>query len=262
MNRDRLYGIYAKIEQTITPGLRHAQYFYEDSLRDALNGNSCWLDLGCGHRVLPAWREKEEQSLVRNARYVVGLDFDWASLLRHRSIKIRVQGDISRLPFSDNIFDVVSANMVVEHLDQPAVQFREVFRVLKPGGIFIFHTPNARGYTTMAARLTPESFKVGLIKVLDGRPSEDVFRTHYRANTESQICKLAQETGLHVKSIRYVASSAKFAVIWPLAFLELFWIKLLLNRHFRSWRTNLIVTLRKPSISQSAHEGPPGLVPI
>jgi SAM-dependent methyltransferase len=251
MNRDRFYGIYAKIERSITPGLRYAQYFYEDSLRDALNENPWWLDLGCGHRVLPAWREREEQSLVRAARCVVGFDFDWVSLLKHRSIKIRVRGDISHLPFSDNVFDVVTANMVVEHLDKPAVQFREVLRVLKPGGIFIFHTPNAYGYTTIAARLIPERLKTGLIKVLDGRPSEDVFRTHYRANTEGQICKLAQETGLQVKSIRYVASSAKLAVIFPLAFLELFWIRLLLTRPFRRLRTNLIVTLAKPLAPQS-----------
>lgn len=252
MNRDRLYDVYAKIERSIVPGLRYAQYFYEDSLRDALNENSWWLDLGCGHRVLPAWREREEQSLVRTVKCAVGLDFDWVSLLKHRSIKIRVRGDVSNLPFGENSFDVVSANMVVEHLERPAAQFREVLRVLKPGGIFIFHTPNAYGYTTIAARLMPERFKTGLIRVLDGRPSEDVFRTHYHANTESQICKLAQETGFHIKSIRYIASSAKFAVVLPLAFFELFWIKLLLNRHFRSLRTNLIVTLRKPPTSQPA----------
>ena len=251
MNRERLYDVYGRIERRITPGLRYSQYFYEDSLRDVLGDKSSWLDLGCGHRILPAWREKEERSLVEGVKYVVGLDYDWVSLLKHRSIKTRLRGDISRLPLRDNAFDVVSANMVVEHLENPAIQFREILRVLKPGGVFIFHTPNVYGYTTVSARLIPERVKPGLIKVLDGRPSEDVFRTHYRCNTESQICKLAGETGFCVKNIRYVASSAKFAVILPLAFLELFWIRLLLTRPFRRLRTNLIVTLEKPAATQA-----------
>ncbi len=247
MKRERLYAIYAKIERRITPGLRYSQYFYEDALRDSIRESSSWLDLGCGHRVLPVWREKEEQSLVRTAGFVVALDCDWPSLLKHRSIQNRVCGDISHLPFRDNTFDVVSANMVVEHLEKPEVQFREIHRVLKPGGIFIFHTPNASGYTTVAARMVPEFAKVGLIRVLDGRPARDVFKTHYRANTESQIRRVAQKSGLDVVKIRFIASSAKFAVIVPLAFLELFWIRLLLTDTFRRLRTNLIVLLQKPS---------------
>jgi ubiquinone/menaquinone biosynthesis C-methylase UbiE len=246
MNREPLYEIYAKIERRIIPGLRYSQYLYEDALRDSLRPNSSWLDLGCGHRVLPVWREKEEQSLVRVVQRAVGLDYDWPSLLKHRSIQMRVRGDISHLPFSDNSFDVVTANMVVEHLEEPAAQFREIRRVLKPTGMFIFHTPNANGYTTVAARMVPEFMKSGLIQMLDGRPAEDVFETHYRANTASQIRKLANENGLDVVKIRFIATTAKFAVIAPIAFLELLWIRLLLTRAFRPLRTNLIVTLRKP----------------
>ena len=37
----------------------------------------------------------------------------------------------------------------LEHLYTPATQFREISRILRPGGVFIFHTPNRRGYLTI-----------------------------------------------------------------------------------------------------------------
>lgn len=246
MNRERLYHTYGKLERFIAPSLRYAQNLYEETLTTLVGSKTKWLDIGCGHRILPYWRESEEQLLVAKAEYVVGLDYFWSGLSKHRSIRLRVCGDISALPFDGNRFDLVSANMVVEHLSAPSIQFAEIRRILKPGGLFLFHTPNLHGYTTLAARLLPEFLKAPLIKVLDGRPSEDVFKTHYRANTEQEIRQLAESVGLEVVQIRVVASTAKFAVVAPLAFVELLWIRLLLSRRFRKWRTNLIVTLRKP----------------
>jgi len=252
MNRQNLHRIYDGIERRIVPGLKYSQYLYEEALRESLCERAWWLDLGCGHQVLPPWRAKEEADLVRKAQVVVGLDSDWPSLLKHRSIHHKVRGDISSLPFRDNTFDLVTANMVVEHLAEPGVQFREVHRVLRPGGVFLFHTPNASGYTTVSARLIPEFLKARLIQLLDGRPPEDVFKTHYRANTESQIRRLARETCFEVAKIRFIVSTAKFAVFAPLAFFELFWIRLLMTHRFRPLRTNLIVTLAKPSPGASA----------
>jgi ubiquinone/menaquinone biosynthesis C-methylase UbiE len=253
MNRSLLYRIYGKIERQIAPSLKYCQYFYEDTLMEMVRKETQWLDLGCGHQVLPPWREKEERDLVQKAKLVVGFDYDLPSLLKHRSIRCKVRGDISALPFGDDTFDLVTANMVVEHLANPDVQFREVHRILKPGGVFVFHTPNVNGYTTVAARIVPEFMKVGLIQVLDGRPAEDVFKTHYRANRESQIRRVARETGFEIVKIRFIVSTAKFAVVAPLAIFELFWIRLLMTRPFRSLRTNLIVTLAKPSGSPNLH---------
>lgn len=48
-----------------------------------------------------------------------------------------------KLPFADNTFDCVVCNAVVEHVQGIHKQlFAEVLRVLKPGGRFVFTTPN------------------------------------------------------------------------------------------------------------------------
>lgn len=154
------------------------QHFYERRLSRALSSDSDWLDLGCGHHVLPPWRGEAERALVEPCRSVTGIDDDLPSLRRHRSVRRLVRGDIGALPFCDGSFDLVTANMVVEHLTDPERQFREIGRVLRGGGVLLLHTPNALGYPTLLGRLVPDALKTPVARVLDRRPSGDVFTAY------------------------------------------------------------------------------------
>lgn len=243
--RNVLYAIYGKLQKILVPTLRYSQYLYEDELNRHVTTETIWLDLGCGHRILPEWREAEEGKLVDRCRLIVGVDADLPSLKRHRSIKLTALGDIARLPFPDQSFDLVTANMVVEHLDNPEIQFREICRILKPGGNFVFHTVNAMGYYVMFARMTPEFLKKKLVRLFEGRLAEDVFPTHYRANSRKKIEALAQNVGFQRANVKLVVSSAKFIILPPLLIPELLWIRLLMTRMFKPLRTNIIAELRK-----------------
>jgi ubiquinone/menaquinone biosynthesis C-methylase UbiE len=195
--------------------------------------------------VLPLWREQEEKELVANCGLLVGMDYDLPSLRNHRSISLKVRGNINDLPFPDSYFDLVTANMVVEHLADPREQFQEVNRILKPGGRFLFHTPNTLGHPTLLAKLTPEKLKHKLIYLLDGRKEEDVFDTFYAANSKQQIADLAQVTGFEVAKIRMIVSDAVFALIPPIAAAELVYIRLLMTKPLEAWRTTIIASLKK-----------------
>ena len=227
------------------PDLRYSQYVYEDILNEEISGGENWLDLGCGHHLLPEWRLAEEKKLIAKANQVIGLDYDLPSLVKHRTIKTKVQGSATELPFAEGLFEIVTANMVVEHLDDPQVQFREVNRVLKPGGLFIFHTPNEYGHFSMMRKMVPGFAVKKLSKLLDGRDAEDVFEVHYKANNEKAIEKLAKETGFETKEIKLVSSDAVFAIVPPLAVAELIWIKILKAESLKSLRTNIIAVLKK-----------------
>lgn len=96
------------------------------------------LDLGCGtgtHLVMIKQAHPRAE--------VTGLDYDPATLSRAQK-KIRREGlavDIVKgtgfaLPFADGAFDRVFSSLVVHHLSaaNKRLAFREVWRVLKPGG--------------------------------------------------------------------------------------------------------------------------------
>ena len=242
-----LYKVYWAMRGVITPRLRYSQYLYEDVLHSHVGRGTRWLDLGCGHQILPSWRAREEELIVERPRVVVGLDYDLPSLQKHRTIRCKVRGDMTRLPFGEGTFDLATANMVVEHLDDPGAQFAEITRVLKLGGRFIFHTPNALGYFAMLARLAPQPIKLKFVRLLDGRTPDDVFPAFYRANSRWRIEELARATGLRIQEFRPIVSDAMFALVPPLALLELLWLRLLVTRPLRPLRTNIIAVLTKES---------------
>lgn len=238
----RLYKIFVGL---IAPNLRYSQDSYEEALRGMITTRTLWLDVGCGHQVLPEWRFNAERELVSLASYVAGIDMDSTSSAKHRTIRnIRV-GDIQTLPFSDNSFNLITANMVVEHLADPCLAFAEIRRVLIPGGLFLFHTPNVNGYIAMVNKYIPNGIRKLAVRLLEGRNSEDVYPTYYRCNTEKTIIETAGVTGLQVQWIHHIPTSAAFARILPMAIVELLWIRATMHDSLSRYRTNIISLLSK-----------------
>lgn len=244
--RAKCYKLYRKLQSIIAPRLLYSQTIYEDIIRKSIDNNSKWLDLGCGHNLLPPWRKEQECSLISCVEEVVGLDYDYGSLIKHKTINKKIRGNISYLPFKDNYFDIVTSNMVFEHLKEPVVQLEEIFRILKPGGTLLFHTPNSLSYTTFLAKLIPESIKDKIIYLLQNRKEEDVFPAFYKINSISNIKNHAQESGFEVDKIKLITSSAQFVMIPPLVFFELILIRFLMTKRMEEFRTNIIAKLTKP----------------
>ena len=240
-----LHNSYRFLKNKIVPQLRYSQSIYEDVLNSAIPENAAWLDVGCGHHLLPPWRFEQEKELFGKASVVVGIDYDFASLLKHKTISYAVNAGADHVPFKDAFFDAATANMVVEHLDNPQIQFAEINRVLKPGARFVFHTPNESGYFAIIRRAIPERLVKKLASLLDERPADDVFEIQYKANRADKIQSLAEATNFEIEQIRYVSSDAVCSIIPPLAAAELMWIRLLMRSSLRRYRTNLIVILKK-----------------
>ena len=62
-------------------------------------------------------------------------------LCGQRGITRLVKGDAMRLPFAAGSYDVVLALDAFEHFDDDVAAMREVFRVLKPGGLLVATVP-------------------------------------------------------------------------------------------------------------------------
>src|ERR1700723_2142735 len=87
---------------------------------------------------------------------VIGLDVS-EEVRENRSLSEAHVYDGRRFPFPDNSFQLCVSDYVLEHVSNPQEHFQEICRVLKPGGIFCFRTPNLWHYFTLGSRLMPHS---------------------------------------------------------------------------------------------------------
>jgi SAM-dependent methyltransferase len=236
---------YRLTRATLLPNLRNSQYDYRDALRTELKRNGTWIDLGCGHDFLPLWFGQDARELDTTRWTVAGLDLDVESLGRHAGLRHRVMGSAECLPFATGSASLITANMVVEHLAEPSNFFREVSRVLQPGGRALLHTPNSKGYTTRLSRSIPGPLVKPLAKWLLSRAPEDVYPTHYRANTCADISVGARNAGLRMINCSLLDSSPQFYRVPPLMFGEVLLMRMAAVDKLAILRPCLLVTLEK-----------------
>ena len=79
-----------------------------------------------------------EQAFYKRFKKLDNLDYTTTDL---NSPLADVKADICNLPFSDNSFDVILCNHVLEHIPDDTKAMQELYRVLKPGGWGIFQIP-------------------------------------------------------------------------------------------------------------------------
>lgn len=98
------------------------------------------LELGCGTGIFL-------EKVAMSGASLHGIDLS-QDLLERAAERVRTlsnvrlhRGNAEQLPFPDETFDVVYGSSILHHLD-PEAALREVFRVLRRGGRFVFAEPN------------------------------------------------------------------------------------------------------------------------
>ncbi|HEV2415873.1 MAG TPA: class I SAM-dependent methyltransferase [Candidatus Dormibacteraeota bacterium] len=192
----------------LRPGWRPSGDQLEAIVRGYVTRDSNVLDLGCG-------RGGVAEVIWRDVRLAAGIDPDMASLAGHRATGMPVVRAVAgHVPFADDSFDVVVSVWVLEHLVDPLGAFIEVRRVLRPGGHFIFLTPNLRNPLMVMNRLGKAlpALQRRLVRRVYGRDEADTFPVRYRANTEPAIKAYAQASGLRVQELRVVPDPTYLAM--------------------------------------------------
>jgi SAM-dependent methyltransferase len=181
------------------PGWQPATELFAGLVRAHLQPSSRVLDLGCGRGGLV---EQLEHSLAQ----IVGIDPDHASLREHRLPLPRAQGTSTQLPLASRSIDLAFASWLLEHLGEPWRDFAELKRVLRPGGVFVFITPNRRHPLALLNRLLGRAGQGQrwLVSRLYGRGAGDTFPTYYRANSPKTLAALAAAHGLQLEGLETV----------------------------------------------------------
>jgi SAM-dependent methyltransferase len=179
---------------------------FRNTILGFISESSVVLDVGAGAGIV------EQMNFRDVAGKVCGIDLDPRVVENPFLDDAKVTGGES-IPYDDDTFDVVFSDNVLEHLSEPEQVFAEVARVLKPGGVFLFKTPNRLHYMPIIARLTPHRFH-GFINRLRGRKVVDTFPTLYRANSKRQVLQLASRTGLAAEKLDLIEGRPEYTRIF------------------------------------------------
>ncbi len=238
---------YDWIVRHLLPRVEFHQNRYARELDTVVFPGCRWLDLGAGGRVHGGWLGPSQGDLAARAERLCGCDLAALQLAANPHLNARVVAHGGALPFPDGCFDVVTANMVLEHLPHPARVFAEVGRVLRDGGAFVFVTPNRRHpLVWLVSVLLSAPRRRLLARWADGRPLERIFPTFYRANTRREVRSLAAATGLRARHLTVFPSYPMLRRPWPLTLLEAAWIRALRWPPLGELGSNLVGCLEKP----------------
>ncbi len=125
------------------------------------------LDVGCGTGFYTLMLAEE----AGDRSHVIGLDIEENFLVKGRSLALKsdmservsfIRGNISKLPFEENIFDWAFSMDLVGNLKiDPVILLKEIARSVKPGGmIYILNWSSQMllpGYPVLEARLNATS---------------------------------------------------------------------------------------------------------
>lgn len=167
------------------------------------DGQLAALDLGCGPGDIARRVAIARPKWQITAADASGPMLDWAAGVFDRAgIADRVVGrqtDAKSTGFSDRSFDVVFSNSLLHHLTDAVAMWREVKRIIRPGGL-IFFRDLYRPPDSAAAWRIVDAHAAGESSLL----REEFHRSllsGYRADEIAEQLKSAGLSGLRVKTI-------------------------------------------------------------
>lgn len=158
--------------------------------------------------------------------------------------------DGNQMPFADASFNACVSNFVAEHVEHPIEHFKEVARVLRPGGVYCLRTPNLFHYVSMGAYLMPHSLHLLLANRLRSlaQDAHDPYPTWYRANSRGQLRKLCSIAGMPNPSITMIEPEPSYGRAHALLFYPMMAYERMVNLSsvLSGFRCNILLAARKP----------------
>jgi len=145
---------------------------------------------------------------------VIGLDFASKALktlhLRQPQLKLAC-GDVAKMPFADETFDVYYSGGVVEHFEGGADEsLSEARRVLKRDGVLLISVPYYSPLRKMLARSRKKEWRIVDRSQTDPRPVIDGKQFFQYAYTQREFTEMLSSAGLRV------VKTQGYAVLWGL----------------------------------------------
>lgn len=223
------------------PSETHPNRVIERAILARLRPDATVLDIGCG-RTAP-----NLSLLIGKAAKLYGIDVvDFTIADKRLQLFANDVCDMKDIPSGS--VDLAYSRAVMEHLERPEAAYREIARVLKPGGVYVYTTPSIYDYGSIAALLIPNRFHASIVSATEGRAGEDVFPTVFGSNSLRMVRKHAALTGLEIDQFDYIGQYPSYLVFNRV----LFWLgsiyqkvieRFAITRPLQGW---IFCVLKKP----------------
>jgi ubiquinone/menaquinone biosynthesis C-methylase UbiE len=155
------------------------------------------LDCGCGMGFYLMTMGK-----LRNLN-LIGVDgdvsrLDWAE--RERVPAQLTSVDIHELPFATASFDKVLMTEVLEHIADDRQAMREIFRILKPGGILALSVPHAN-YPFLWDPINKIIEAIGLRPIRNAGPITGLWSNHWRLYRPADLTDVISTAGFQIEAL-------------------------------------------------------------
>jgi 2-polyprenyl-3-methyl-5-hydroxy-6-metoxy-1,4-benzoquinol methylase len=149
------------------------------------------LDVGCGAGNTVAWLRS-----IRNVTWAGGVEIhpDAAAEARCKLDTVYTTGvEDLELPLAEGSLDLILCLDILEHLVDPWMVVKRLYRLLRPGGTLIASLPNVRNKRVVFPLLFKGSWKYRDFGVLD--------RTHLRFFTRQSAIDMLTSAGFSIDGI-------------------------------------------------------------
>ena len=210
-------------------------------IEDVVRPDSRVLDAGAGAGNLFPY------NLKGRVKEIVGVDLD-PRVESNQRLDRGIVSELMSVPYDDDYFDVVFSRYVFEHIASPQAFLAEMCRILRPGGLLLFLTPNKWHYTSLVARLTPHAFH-NWYNRFRGREVDDTFPTLYKLNSAFDIKRELSRAGFEQKKLIFRECCPNYLTFsWPSFLLGVAYERVVsLCKVFEKIRVNIIGMFGKVS---------------
>jgi Methylase involved in ubiquinone/menaquinone biosynthesis len=167
----------------------------------------------------------------------------------NRAVRFAHVYDGTELPFADSTFDVCVSNYVLEHVADPGRHFKEVRRVLKPGGVYLFRTPNFWYYVSLISAVVPHRIHTAVANRLRslGPESHEPWPTFYRANSTRALRREGADASLDLETCELIEREPSYGRASALLFFPMMvWERTLNATTFLAGlRANILGVMRR-----------------
>lgn len=215
-------------------GNDYQEFLRKEVLSSPLPAQAQILNIACEYDLVPAFLRKDISE-----QQVYGIEINEEIVKQNKQIRYcNVDRDV--FPFQNNQFDLVLSIFGIEHFKTDRV-FLESFRVLKPGGRFIFIVPNILYPMFLMNFLLGERFARFYYRRIV-HSSYMPHRAYYRFNSVGKLNQLSKQVGFKKINLLMLGPSNALSYVgrYP-------WAKRLVIG-FERMLTNVVLCRFKPYI--------------